>query len=163
MKKKIGEGGFIMTEFKVGDKVGLNVSFKHGSGWDRKPIKTIFTLGPNEFEPAYGEIKSINGQKADVDWGESYSEALDHIDDDCVDLKDLLPAEEMKAKCSQLERDFEQLKKDIKVKLQEAASAIRAAQKMAASQNQKVVDMDEAYLLYPAMDEAGWRTSSFGC
>jgi hypothetical protein len=153
MKKK--------TEFKVGDRVGLNVSMKYRDHYDDNPQKTTLVVSEDE-DPCYGKITSLNEGKAEVEWDEE-NNTLDYLEDK-IDVKDLLPEKDMKEKYSQLEKDFKQLEKDIKAKLKEAAKLIKEAQKLADKQGQTVADMYDAYSpLYDAMDAAGWRTSSFGC
>ena len=70
----------------------------------------------------------------------------------------------MKKLASQIEKDFEALEKQIKNKVKAAAKLLDEAQGLAQKQHHNLSEMYNAYgPLYAAMDNAGWRTSSFGC
>jgi hypothetical protein len=71
----------------------------------------------------------------------------------------------MKAKFSELEKEYEAVAKQIKVKLVEAGKLIKEANKMAKKAGaDSLADMYDAIdPLESAMDACGWRTSSWNC
>lgn len=168
------------VKFKVGDRVGLNLSLHYESEWD-DPTVIPFRYS-DEFAASFGKVLSVTDTTAKVEW-EEWPDVLDHLDDDDDDsesetidtkkgriyrstirLSHLLPAAELAAKESKLEVEFKKTSKEIRSKLKEAAKIIGEAQKLAKKQGHNLSDMYDAYgPLYNAMDNAGWRTSSFGC
>lgn len=82
-----------------------------------------------------------------------------------MDAKLLLPEDEMKAKFSALEKEYEIVAVQIRAKLTEAGKLIKEAHKMAkksgASSLAEMYDATDP--LENAMDACGWRTSSWNC
>lgn len=64
---------------------------------------------------------------------------------------------------SEIEKEFKELNKTLKLKMKEASAIIREAGKLARDKGYSLAEMGAGYDLYGAMDSAGWRTSSFGC
>ncbi len=70
----------------------------------------------------------------------------------------------LEAEAQKLEEEFEKVQKACKDKLQKAAELINEAAKVAEAHGQDLMDMYEAVRpLERAMDNAGWRTSSWHC
>jgi len=82
-----------------------------------------------------------------------------------IPAKMLLPETEMKAKFSELEKEYDAVAKQIRVKLTEAGKLIKEAHKMAKKSGaESLADMYDAIdPLESAMDACGWRTSSWSC
>lgn len=82
-----------------------------------------------------------------------------------VDAKLLLPEAEMKAKFSELEKEYDAVADQIREKLKEAGKLIKEANKMAKKTGaDSLNDMYDAVgPLEDAMDACGWRTSSWSC
>jgi hypothetical protein len=80
-------------------------------------------------------------------------------DDEEVDLKLLV----LESERSQIEADFKKVSKEVKEKMKEAAKIINEAGKMARSVHSTLANMDASYELVNAMDNNGWRSSSWGC
>jgi hypothetical protein len=63
-----------------------------------------------------------------------------------------------------LEREFKKVQDECKSKMEQAATLIKEAAKLAQSHGQDIQDMYEVTRGFEhAMDEAGWRTSSWHC
>ncbi len=168
-----------MSNFKVGDRVGLNVSLDE----DDYDIEKVEYKYSSDDDPCYGEILSLHnnefgGEYANVKWdtdeGLNFAEQVEELDDLADDendgsfttckLSDLLPEQELRDLHESLSEGFDKLIEDIEAKMQSAAALIREAQELAATKNETVADLVSAYSsIFPAMDEAGWNTSSFGC
>jgi len=82
-----------------------------------------------------------------------------------MDTKLLLPEAEIKAKYSELEKEYEVVAVQIRAKLKEAGVLIKEANKMAKKAGaDSLADMyDATDPLESAMDACGWRTSSWNC
>lgn len=79
-----------------------------------------------------------------------------------VDL--LVSEEEGDAIIAQLEKEFNELQDKVALKVKEAANLLSEAGAIAESGGRELSDMHEAIRpLLNAMDNAGWRTSSFNC
>lgn len=65
---------------------------------------------------------------------------------------------------SDLEKEFKAVEKKISAKMKEAAKLVREANEMAqAAGAPHLESMDASYQLVSAMDDSGWRSSSWGC
>jgi hypothetical protein len=130
-------------------------------------------------EPIYGKVTDIlPGGKVKVLWDDDnyndhsqvFSKTTGKLQSSLtvpreIPAKFLLPEAEMKAKFSSLEKEYEAVAKQIKVKLVEAGKLIKEANKMAKKAGaDSLADMYDAIdPLESAMDSCGWRTSSWNC
>jgi hypothetical protein len=129
--------------------------------------------------PAFGKVTEVlrNG-KVVVLWDDDYLNDHDVRFDEktgqeksstakgiTMDTKLLLPEAEMKAKFSELEKEYEKVAVQIRSKLTEAGKLIKEANKMAkkAGVDSLAAMYDATSPLESAMDACGWRTSSWGC
>ena len=72
--------------------------------------------------------------------------------------------EEWQVAAIQLEKDFDKVTKKVKAKMEEVASLVDEAAKLAKAGGHDLYDMYEAVRpLLRAMDRAGWSTSSLSC
>lgn len=80
-------------------------------------------------------------------------------------VSDIDLEEKVQAKATKLEEEFAAYEKQVVAKMKEAGKLIREANKLAKKAGlDGLNDMYEATgPLYDAMDDAGWRTSSFNC
>lgn len=129
--------------------------------------------------PVYGKVTDIlPGGKVKVLWdddsyndhSEVFSKTTGKLQSSVsvpseIAAKFLLPEAEMKAKFSQLEKEYEVVAKQIRAKLVEAGKLIKEANKMAKKAGaDSLADMyDATDPLESAMDACGWRTSSWSC
>jgi hypothetical protein len=147
-------------KFKVGDRVGT-IQYCDEGGRD-------FVLRYDEYnEPAYGTITEIDEEHSYVLTvrfdGRDSTETIDleYAEEDEIIL---LAEDKMKSKWSSLEKTFKEIQKDIRDKTKEAAKLLRQANKIALKSGNSLADISGVVGdLYSAMDECGWRTSSFGC
>lgn len=144
--------------FAAGDRVGLMISEVYD---EYCGTTKVIKLRYDEEGPNYGTVTDVlsSGQvlvKWDIEWMNQHNKP--------VDPKTLSPEADVQKEYSRLEQEFDELEKEIKVKLKEAGQIIREANKLAKKTGRDLAEMYEAvYTLYGAMDDAGWRTSSFGC
>lgn len=94
-----------------------------------------------------------------VAWDE---EALNNFDlekDDDVEI-DILTLESDQ---SEIEKEFKSVAKQVKEKVKQAAALVREANKLAQKGHAKDLQSMGASELISAMDDSGWRSSSWGC
>ena len=156
-------------KLEVGQRVGT--FFDKNSCFSAKP-RYDSTYGE---DPVFGKITEVlTGGKVRVQFDREYLNEAVHDTKTgklisrqpaLVEAKLFLPEEEVKAKFSILEKEYDLVAKQVRDKLKIAAQAIREAQKLA--KKELGTNLSEMYVaydpLYNAMDAAGWRTSSFGC
>lgn len=80
-------------------------------------------------------------------------------DEEEVDLKLLI----LESERSEIEAEYKKVAKEVKQKMKEAAKLVNEAGKMARTVHTDLASMDAAYELVSAMDNNGWRSSSWGC
>lgn len=138
-------------KFEVGDRIGMP------DDYDGKKLR----YNPDEDSVYYGTILDLpsNGRVM-VKWDDSWM----NDDAESIELKDLFHEAELKEKMSVLEAAFEQVEKDVKDKMKEAAVALLDAQKIAKKGGFDLIDLYNATsTLEKAMDKCGWNSSSFHC
>lgn len=141
---------------KVGDRVGTFVDEWGSSGeFSTKPIIR------DDAGPEYGEVIDFNGaSQVVVQWDNEFMNPKYSTQPISV----LLYEDEMKARHSAIEKEFDKVSTEIRAKMKEAGKLLREANKLAKKQGQQLADMyDATDPLYSAMDACGWRTSSFDC
>lgn len=95
--------------------------------------------------------------KWDKDWMQGYVSKEPYADD-------LMSEAEANTLWSKLEAEFREVEDRVKSHLEVAAQAINDADKLATGANLNLNDMWKARaLLFDAMDNAGWSTSSLNC
>lgn len=145
------------NQFNIGDRVGLAVSEDYDVRTGREkevPLK----YDPDGDGLCLGEVTDVSAKgKITVQWdhGASYTGVA----------SEFLPEDEIKAKWSKLEAEFKEVESQVKIKVKEIAKGILEANKLAKKTGRNLADMYDVVYgdLYKAMDEAGWRTSFFGC
>lgn len=120
-------------------------------------------LGPYKYDE-YGDsdlVGIIRSQPARPGyvWVKWIEGDVDMEEDEEVDLK-LLVLESDRA---QIEKDFKEVSKQIKEKMKEAAKLVNEAGKLARKAHSSLESMDASWPLVSAMDDNGWRSSSWGC
>lgn len=149
--------------FAVGDRVGANVHVAGANEWDDGELKT--GLRWEEYvEPAFGKVIGILPDgKVQVEWDEDAEGIIvDYLDGDMLTAKQLLPEADVKSELSRLEKEFNEVQKQVNAKCNEASKLLKEANKLAQKTGRSLNDMDHGNL-YSTMDACGWRTSSFGC
>lgn len=141
-----------MTDkFKIGDRVGSTLmSNDHG--------KTV-PLHYNEYNgPLYGTVVGFNKpNKIIVEWDED--KILKSVDESTLRSK-----AEIDKSWSSLEEEFFAVSEKIKGKMKEAAKLLTEAHALSKKTGQDLAGMYDAIgPLLNAMDDCGWRTSSFNC
>jgi predicted DNA-binding helix-hairpin-helix protein len=64
---------------------------------------------------------------------------------------------------SDIEKDFKSVAKQVREKVKQAAALVREANKLAQKGHAKNLESMGANELISAMDDSGWRSSSWGC
>ncbi len=154
-------------KFKIGDKVAL-------SKWYDCDENEFSDFNHGNLYIAGGIItRLVNTDKVKVKWDSKYtqdsfitdykdsSEKLEVADDE-IPVAFLIPLDNIKKLQSTLEKEYEAASKAIIPELKEAAKHIKEAVKIAEKNNMKLYDLPMRDLIN-ALDEAGWRNSSFGC
>jgi hypothetical protein len=143
------------SEAKPGTKVLASTNYdEYGDGEHLGPYvydeygdtDLVGVIRSKPARPGYVWVKWIEGDAA----GE---------DDEEVDLKLLV----LESQRSQIEADFKRVSKEVKEKMKEAAKIVNEAGKMARSVHSTLANMGASYELVSAMDNNGWRSSSWGC
>lgn len=143
-------------DFKPGTKVFASVDDDEYDGGDI--IKFIF----DEYDDytLVGEVmdKPASEDHVWVKWEEN-----DHVFDDEMEVETALLT--LACDIPSIEQDFKTYQKEIKEKMKEAAKLVKEAGKLAEKAHAKSLEsMYEACRpLVNAMDQNGWRSSSWGC
>lgn len=134
-------------KFKIGDRVGQAPSKKYN---------------PNQ-RGDVGVVTDITmAGKYLVKWDNSWYERsyLGTLWDEDI----LMPSDEVEAINSKLEEEYTALETELRLKVADAARSLNEATQLAQSKGYELVNMYESTRpLMDAMDNAGWRTSSFNC
>jgi hypothetical protein len=162
-----------MKKFEKGDRVGCAT--------DENNRFTAKVRYDGEYcdGPVYGIVAEIlPGGKVSVLWDDDYLNEHSQVFSPTTGMlqksisspremnaKLLLPEVEMKAKFSELEKEYDAVSKQIRAKLTEAGKLIKEANKMAKKAGApSLAEMyDATDPLSSAMDACGWRSSSWGC
>jgi hypothetical protein len=150
--------------FAVGDRVGLAMHVEGSTEYDDGEL--VEGLRWDEYEdPCFGTVSGITQKgKIQVEWDDdAEGPALDYLYGDTVEPHQLLPEADVKEQLSLLEQEFKEVSKKISKKCKEAAEILLEANELALQTGRSLYDMNDYGGLYRAMDECGWRTSSFGC
>jgi hypothetical protein len=124
------------------------VEYRHSGGGYGDLVGVIRS---REAKPGHVWVKWIEGE---------YLDNFDEEGESEVDLKILM----LESDRSQIEEDFKKVSKEVKEKMKEAAKLVNEAGKLARSAHATLESMYEASsLLVNAMDNNGWRSSSWGC
>jgi hypothetical protein len=110
----------------------------------------VGVIRSREAKPGFVWVKWIDG------------DYLDSIDGECesqIDLKILM----LESDRNQIEEDFKRVSKEVKEKMKAAAKLVNEAGKLARSARCTLESMHAADALVNAMDDNGWRSSSWGC
>ena len=145
-------------KFNVGDRVG-DIEYEDYNTGDLK-----YGLRYEEYDDReFGVITDVlsNG-KVSVKWDSDYLNSNENYNKP-LDPKQLMLESEIKTKLPILEKEYNDVCKQISVKMKEAGKLLREANKMAKKTGNELANMDAIDPLYSAMDACGWRTSSFGC
>ncbi len=143
------------SDAKPGTKVLASTNYdEYGDGEHLGPYKydeygdtdLVGVIRSKPARPGYVWVKWIEGELA----GE---------DDEEVDLKLLI----LESDRSKIEEDFKKVSKEVKEKMKEAAKIVNEAGTLARSVHSTLADMGASYELVNAMDNNGWRSSSWGC
>jgi len=146
-------------EWKIGDRVAKATSEYYEDEYSGKQIV------PLRYDPDnglyLGEITDISAKgKITVKWDGRYR------DTEVLEAKDLITEAEGKARYSELEAEFHEIERQVAEKVGQVAQGIREANELARKTGRPLAQMSYNIIyrtLYDAMDDAGWRTSSFGC
>lgn len=145
------------SDLVPGTKVLVSVdSEEYG---DHEMIKYVYDGGYDDYT-IVGTIqdKSAEAGKVFVQWDEN-----DHLDleEEEVEISLLTLASDR----DQIELDFKAIAKLVKANMQDAARLIRESNKLAEKAHARsLADMYDAVRpLINAMDNSGWRSSSWGC
>lgn len=146
-------------------KPGVKVLATYAPAYEEYTDEEIvaYRYDPESYGDLVGVIRSKEAKPGHVwvKWIEG--EYLDSIDEDGeseVDIKILM----LESERSQIEEDFKKVSKEIKEKMKEAAKCVTEAGKLAKSAHASLESMyDECRPLVDAMDNNGWRSSSWGC
>lgn len=145
------------SEAKPGVKVIASISYNEWGDVD--PLTPYFIADYDDETTLIGVIRSREAQAGHVwvKWIEGQFEE----DEEEVDIK-LLTLESDRDK---IEQEFKKVSKEIKEKMKTAADLVKEAGKLARKAHAKSLqDMyDVCSPLIDAMDDNGWRSSSWGC
>jgi hypothetical protein len=143
------------SEAKPGTKVLASTGYdEYGDGEHLAPYKydeygdttLVGVIRTKEASPGHVWVKWIEGDFSD--------------DEEEVDLKMLT----LESERSQIEEEFGKVSKEIKEKMKEAAKLVNEAGKLAKKAHSELESMyDATRPLVDAMDNNGWRSSSWGC
>lgn len=144
--------------FNVGDRVGMKI--KYTTEWG-DPIQ--FRYDPDQSNVQFGTISDVTAAgKVIVTWDDSYYNKRNGAK--LFEASSLEEEPSLQTEYSKLETEFNNVEADILKKVNEAAKALNEANKLAEKTGRSLYDMYSARdALYPALDNAGWSTSSFGC
>lgn len=111
----------------------------------------VGVIRSKEAKPGHVWVKWIEGE---------YLENLNEEGETEEDLKILM----LESDRNQIEEDFKKVSKEIKEKMKEAAKLVNEAGKLAKGAHASLESMwDATGPLINAMDNNGWRSSSWGC
>jgi len=147
-------------------KPGTKVLASYAPAYEEYTDETIIAYRYDGEGEDYGSLvgvvrtKEAAPGKVWVKWIEGdYLDSLDE-DESEIDLKLLI----LESERSTIEQEFKKVSKEIKEKMKEAAKAVNEAGKLAKSAHASLQSMyDEVRPLVDAMDNNGWRSSSWGC
>lgn len=161
------------SKFEIGQRVGC--------GLDERENFTLKLRYEGEYGdgPVFGKVVDIskNGKVKvlwDDDWlnehDSVFSKSTGELEKDItipctISASLLLSEKEIKAKFSKLEKEYEVIAKQVRIKLAEAGKIIKEANKLAKKAGaESLADMhDSVGPLESAMDMSGWRSSSWSC
>lgn len=150
------------SEAKPGTKVLASYSAAYEEYGDGEIIPYRYDGDGEDYGSLTGVIrtKEASPGKVWVKWIEGdYLDSLDEEESE-VDLKLLI----LESDRSAIEQEFKKVSKEIKEKMKEAAKCVSEAGKLAKSAHANLQSMyDECRPLIDAMDNNGWRSSSWGC
>jgi len=151
-------------QFKVGDRVASAVCDYYEDEYSGSKEVPLY-YDPDGDDLSFGVVDDITAKgKVMVMWDEYYGSEPQQAE--AVDPDKLLPEKVAEELYSKLEKEYNLIQKELKVKMKEVAKGIAEADKLARKTGRPLAQMDYDVIysiLYPAMDKAGWRTSSFGC
>lgn len=142
------------SDAKPGTKVLASTNYdEYGDGEHLGPYKydeygdtdLVGVIRSKEASPGHVWVKWIEGDAAE--------------EEEEVDLKLLI----LESDRPQIEADFKKVSKEVKEKMKEAAKIVNEAGKLARSVHSTLANMDASGELVNAMDNNGWRSSSWGC
>lgn len=102
--------------------------------------------------------KTATTGKVWVKWDEGGDYERDEEEEE-VEIKLLALASEQ----SKYEQEYKEVAKQVKEKVKQAAALVREANKLAKKGHAKDLQSMGAWDLVSAMDDSGWRSSSWGC
>lgn len=147
-------------EFKIGDRVAkATATYYEDEYSDGKEVPIYYD--PDGDGLILGEVTDVSTKgKITVKFDGSLRGT------EVLEAKDLMTEKDGKARYSELETEFAVIEKQVAAKVKEVAKGIREANKLAKKTGRPLAQMSYEIIyrdLYSAMDDAGWRTSSFGC
>lgn len=150
------------SEAKPGIKVLASYSAAYDEWSDGEVMPYRYDGEGEDYGSLVGVIrtKEASSGKVWVKWIEG--DYLDSLDEDEmeVDLKILM----LESERSEIEQEFKKVSKEIKEKMKEAAKLVNDAGKLAKQAHAVLESMyDVTSPLIDAMDNNGWRSSSWGC
>ena len=148
------------SEAKPGTKVLASYAGAYDEWSDEQVINYRYDEG-EEYGALVGVIRTKEAKAGHVwvKWIEGdYRENLD--DEMEVDLKILI----LESERGSIEQEFKKVSKEIESKMKEAAKLVNEAGKLAKQAHSSLEGMyDATSPLIDAMDNNGWRSSSWGC
>lgn len=143
------------NKFAVGDRVGMwNEDTQLDS--NQNPKWTEYDGGP-----VFGVVKEILSDKQiRIEWDDEYLN--DYPEETDRYSSEVMTEDEANKAWSDLEAKFVACQAAVAEKLKVAADAIAEAQKIAESYSYDLIELDSD-VLEGALDDAGWRTSSWHC
>ena len=147
-------------------KPGTRVLASYAGAYDEYNDEQIMAFRYDGEGEDYGSLvgvvrtKEAAPGKVWVKWIEGdYLDSLDE-DESEIDLKLLI----LESERSTIEQEFKKVSKEIKAKMKAAADLVNEAGKLAKKSHAELQSMyDEVRPLVDAMDNNGWRSSSWGC
>lgn len=148
------------VKFAVGDRVGHAVYDVEDRYGESKVVKGIRVSEYGE-APDYGTVTDIlSSGKVVVKWDSEWKNRRAAF----TDPSELMLESDIKTEYSRLDKEFDEVKKQVKAKMKEAGKIIADAHKLAQTTGNNLQELYDAIQpLEDAMDKAGWHTSSWGC
>lgn len=148
------------SELAPGTKVIAALRYPEEYDYDGKEEIVKYHSNDSDDETMVGIVLDKPAPKGKVIVSWDVDEEEDEGDE--VDIKVL----SLYSEKNDLEKDFKEVEKSIKEKMRDAAALVREANRMAqkaGARNLADMQYGAASPLVGAMDDSGWRSSSWGC
>lgn len=147
-------------DLKPGDKVITSLDCDE---WDTYGLTDYF-YDKYEETTLFGEVlsKKAGRGKVWVRWDQERGVGRDRTDEEEEIDTSLLCLE---SEISEIEKDFKNVEAEVKAKLEAAAELVREANQIVLDKRvaKNLSDFGNTYALVDAMDDSGWRSSSWSC